>query len=89
MEAAVVTTKGQVVIPAKLRRKLGIKPGTRLMFDEKDNTLIVRPITEAYIDSIQGILQGNPGEKPMTQQLVEEHAAEVAREEAEFEKRGF
>jgi len=89
MDTAVVTTKGQVVIPAKIRRSLGIKPGTRLVFNQKNSTFEVRPITEAYIDSIQGILQRKPGEKPMTQELVEEHATEVSREEAKFEKRGF
>ena len=89
MNTAVVTTKGQVVIPAKIRRSLGIKPGTRLVFNQKSSTIEVRPITEAYIDSIQGILQRKSGEKPVTQELVEGHAVEVAREEAEFEKRGF
>lgn len=79
MEAVVVTTKGQVVIPAKLRRKLGIKPGTRLMFDEKNSQMIVRPITEAYIDSIQGMLADGDGES-WTDALVKEHAEEVAKE---------
>jgi len=37
-----------------------------------------------YTDSIRGILRNNPGEKPMTQRLVEAHAAEVARDEARF-----
>lgn len=89
METAVVTTKGQVVIPAKIRRKLGIKQGTRVVFDEKNNTIVLRPITEAYIDSFRGILKRMPGEKPMTQELVEDHVEEVAREEAKFEKCGF
>ena len=89
MNAAVVTTKGQVVIPIKIRRKLGIKQGTHVVFSEKNKTITMRPITEAYIDSIRGILKPEPGEKPVTQELVEEHAAEVAREEAEVEERGF
>ena len=89
MDTAVVTTKGQVVIPAKIRRSLGIKPGTRLVFEKRNNTIVIRPITMAYIKSFQGILETKPGEKPVTQELVEEHAAEVAGEEAELEKRGF
>lgn len=89
METAIITTKGQMVVPAKVRRSLGIKPGTRVVVDLKKGSFEVRPITEAYIDSVQGILQRRPGEKPMTQELVEEHAAEVAKEEAQLEKRGF
>lgn len=79
METAVVTTKGQVVIPAKLRRKLGIKPGTRLMFDEKNSQMIVRPITEAYIGSLQGILSDKDGDS-WTGELVWEHIEEVEQE---------
>lgn len=89
METAIVTSKGQVVIPAKIRRTLGIRQGTRLVFDQKQGTFEVRPITEAYIDSVQGMLKRKPGEKALTQELIEEHAAEVAAEEAEIEKRGF
>ncbi len=79
MEAAVVTTKGQVVIPARLRRKLGIKPGTRLMFDEKNSLLIVRPVTEAYIGSLQGVLAGGDDES-WTGELAREHAEEADKE---------
>ncbi|MFH1903587.1 MAG: AbrB/MazE/SpoVT family DNA-binding domain-containing protein, partial [Candidatus Omnitrophota bacterium] len=30
-----VTTKGQIVIPSKIRRRLNIKRGTRLYVEEK------------------------------------------------------
>lgn len=89
MESSVVTTKGQVVIPAKIRRTLGIKPGTRLVFDQKGGTFEVRPITEAYIDSLKGMLKQEPGAKPVTEALLEEHAKEIAREEGKLEKHGF
>ena len=32
MEEAYVTSKGQLVVPARLRRKYGIKPGTKICF---------------------------------------------------------
>lgn len=79
MNTAIVTTKGQVVIPAKLRRKLGIKQGTRVVFDEKNNTIVIRPITEAYIGSLQGMLAGDDGEN-WAEEIVQEHAEEVAKE---------
>ncbi|RKX45033.1 MAG: hypothetical protein DRP64_05410 [Verrucomicrobia bacterium] len=79
---AIVTTKGRFTIPLELRRKYNIKPGTRIAFKQVGNAVELRPITPAYIDSIQGILQNKPGKKSMTQQLVEVHAAEVARDEA-------
>ena len=77
---AIVSTRGRVTIPEKLRRKYEIKQGTRIVLEQKGRTIEMRPITAAYIESLQGILQTRPGEKPMTQELVEEHAAEVLQE---------
>ena len=34
-ETSVVTTKGQLVIPARLRRRFGIKKGTTISFLEE------------------------------------------------------
>lgn len=79
MNTAIVTTKGQVVIPAKLRRKLGIKQGTRVVFDEKNSTIVIRPITEAYVGSLQGMLAGDDAEN-WAEEIVQEHAEEVAKE---------
>jgi AbrB family looped-hinge helix DNA binding protein len=55
MEKATVTIKGQVIIPAKIRRKLGIKKGTRVTFTEKNGEIILRPISEEYIESLAGL----------------------------------
>ncbi len=79
---AIVATKGRFTIPLELRRKYAIKPGTRIAFEQVGNAVELRPITPATIDSIRGILKSKPGEKPMTQELVEAHAAEAARDEA-------
>ncbi len=76
METGIVTSKGQVVIPAKIRRSLGIGLGTRLIFEQKQGTIEVRPITSAYIDSIQGMLADGTGES-WTSELLREHASEV------------
>jgi AbrB family looped-hinge helix DNA binding protein len=88
MDTAIVTTKGQVVIPAKIRRARDIRQGTRLVFTQKNGSLEARPITGAYIDSVRGMLKRNPGERPVTEELIQAHADEVAEEEAEIEKRG-
>lgn len=42
MATAIVSEKGQVVIPAAIRRRLGIVPGTRLEFAEEGAELRVR-----------------------------------------------
>jgi AbrB family looped-hinge helix DNA binding protein len=56
----ITTTKGQIVIPSAVRRKLGIKEGTRIQIevDEKNQRLILTPITREYIRSLRGKYKG-------------------------------
>ena len=56
MEKSVVTSKGQVVIPSKLRCKYGIKPGTRIQFYEVNGEIRLAPITPELIDKNIGLL---------------------------------
>lgn len=57
-----VTTRGRIVLPASLCRQLGIKPGTRIhvQTDESNHSIILTPITRAYVDSIRGKYRGTP-----------------------------
>ncbi len=50
-EVSTVTTKGQLVIPAKLRRKYSIKEGTQVAFLEQENRLVLQPLTAEFIRS--------------------------------------
>ena len=54
------TSKGQIVIPSSVRRKFGIKEGTRIQIvvDEKANEIILRPITREYVHSLRGRFKG-------------------------------
>lgn len=56
METSVVTIKGQVVIPAKIRRKFGIKKGTKIAFIEQNRKLIIQPLDKNYFESLAGII---------------------------------
>jgi AbrB family looped-hinge helix DNA binding protein len=80
-ETAYVTSKGQVVVPARLRRKFGIKEGTRLNFTEENGRIVVQPVTKEFINSFCGIFKTKPGEKSAVQELLEDRAAERARED--------
>ncbi len=57
-EVATVTTKGQMVIPARLRRKYGIRKGTRVAVLEEDHRMILQPITMEFVRSLRGSLKG-------------------------------
>ena len=46
--STVVTSKGQVTIPKKVREYLGIKPGTAVAFElEEDGRVVVRKLGNA------------------------------------------
>ncbi len=53
------TVKGQVVIPVKLRRKYGIKEGTRIVWTDTGDSIIIRPITREYLRNLRGSLKGS------------------------------
>ena len=57
META-MTIKGQVVIPAKIRHRLGIKKGTKLYVEERKGEIILRPLNREYFQEMSGILKG-------------------------------
>ena len=52
------TVKGQVLIPVALRRKYGIKKGTRISITEEKGRIVLEPITRDCIHSLIGILEG-------------------------------
>ncbi len=73
MESSIVTTKGQVVIPAKIRRKYGIKIGTKIQFEEENGEIIMLPLTEEIIDKNIGFLgtKGKLLRKLMAEKKIE------------------
>ena len=56
VETCVVTTKGQLVIPARIRRRHGIKRGTRVCLIEHGEEIVLRPLTPGYFQKAAGIL---------------------------------
>ncbi|HHT9125810.1 MAG TPA: AbrB/MazE/SpoVT family DNA-binding domain-containing protein [Candidatus Brocadiia bacterium] len=58
METTTVTVKGQIVIPSRIRRRYGIKKGTRVCLIERNGEIILKPITQEYIRKLAGILDG-------------------------------
>ncbi len=57
---ATVSAKGQVVIPARFRRELGIRKGTRVSVTQENGQLILQPVTREFIRSLHGCLKGEP-----------------------------
>ena len=77
-ESATFTSKGQLVVPAELRRKHGIAAGTKVKFlEDQFGRIVLQPITEAYIDRVMGCLADGPD---LLEKWRDEHRREGKRE---------
>jgi len=76
----VVSSKGQVVIPAELREQLGLEKGTPATWSEEEGRLVLTPITERQLDEIMGFLKPSPGEPSMFEESFAERERERKRE---------
>lgn len=73
MKTSVLTTKGQVLIPKRIRDKYGMKAGMKVIFEETNDGVIIKPINEQFIKSFRGILSSTGNLK---QELKEMKAEE-------------
>ena len=78
------TTKGQVVIPARLRKQFHIENGTRAIVTPTPEGILLKPVTRHAIDRLRGILKRKPGAQPLAEEW-----AEHKREEQELEDRKY
>jgi AbrB family looped-hinge helix DNA binding protein len=84
MEESTITSKGQIVVPARLRRRYGLKPGTKVYFIERDKEIVFQPVTKEYLKNVHGMLTS---ETSTTKELLRERAKDREHEEAKLEKR--
>ena len=54
-----VTSKGQIVIPKRLREKYGIRPATGIQWIEKEQGILMVPESEDPIVAARGMLRGS------------------------------
>jgi len=81
------SSKGQLVIPAAIRKSLGIEAGTRTTIRVEGTRVVLEPETLAaklrMIDELRGLTAGGPS---MTDELLKERRRE---REAELAKDGW
>jgi AbrB family looped-hinge helix DNA binding protein len=74
------TVKGQIVIPAALRRKLGITNKTKIHVSEDEGRIVLTPITRDQINRVRGMFKG----AGMLKELYEDRAWERGNDERRF-----
>lgn len=76
----VVSSRGQVVIPAELRQRLSLEKGTPATWSEEGGRLVLTPMTERQLDEIMGFLKPAGGEPSMFEESFAERERERTRE---------
>lgn len=74
-----ITQKGQATIPAPIRKKLGIKPNSKIIFEMKnENEAMLKPVADFF--TLQGSIKSNKAfdieamDKSVGEYLKKEHA---------------
>jgi AbrB family looped-hinge helix DNA binding protein len=68
-----VSTKGQLVIPARIREALGIEPGDRVALTVEDGLILLRPVSERLVEETRGMFAGG---RSMAEELQKERRTE-------------
>ena len=82
------TSKGQVVIPLRLRKQFHIEEGTRALVTATEDGILLKPVTAALIKRGRGIIKRKPGEPPMSEWWAEQKREEKQLEEARHARHG-
>jgi len=79
--SAVMSSKGQLVIPAKLRNELGFKPGVRLIFKKHGKGLLIESGAYEALLALRGKYAG----LGLDESFAEDRRLEREKEEKKLE----
>ena len=75
----VMSSKGQVVIPKKIRQSLGLEPGQPFLLESTDEGILLKPVVDSFqetsLDEVAGCLS-RPGRQSVS---IEEMEAAIER----------
>jgi AbrB family looped-hinge helix DNA binding protein len=74
-----VTSKGQIVIPKKIREKYGIHPSTSIRWVEKKEGILMVPDREEPIKAARGMLEGSGILKAYLKEKIKDKDREAKR----------
>jgi AbrB family looped-hinge helix DNA binding protein len=80
MQKVTISEKGQIVLPAALRRRYGLQKGDRLAVEEADGAIVLHPMPRHPLLALRGRLKGS-GEEGLTDLLLRERTADREREQ--------
>ena len=78
MSIVTISSKGQLVIPKKIREALGIKPRQKVLLQLANNHVIIEPLPENPVEHFCGIFKEGSS---LTRALLKERKEDMRREE--------
>jgi AbrB family looped-hinge helix DNA binding protein len=84
--SAVMSSKGQLVIPAKLREEVGFKPGVRVVFKKQGKGLLIESGAYEAMLALRGKYAGLGLEESFAEYRREERELEDRKQKALYEK---
>lgn len=61
MQTSNVTSKGQITVPANLRKELDMLPGSKVRFVRKGSSVLIERVMEPDVSSLFGVLKRSKG----------------------------
>ena len=61
MLSTTVSSRGQVILPSRLRKKNNIKKGMKFIIEVKDNKIILIPVDRNYFEKLSGSISTEKG----------------------------
>jgi antitoxin PrlF len=78
------TTKGQVVIPLRLRKQFHIEDGTKAIVEATAEGILLKPVTAVTIRRLRGLLKRKADEPPFAAAMAGHKREEKQLEEAKY-----
>lgn len=79
-----VSSKGWIVIPAHIRKKMGLQPGTKVSVREDEGQIVLTPQSGDPVDRLYGKLAGGDS---LTDALLQDRAEEKNAERSKVHSR--
>ena len=73
MSLAQISSKGQILLPKRIRNKYGVKPGGKVHILEQPEGILIKPAPENPLETACGFLKGDFS---LTNDLLQEHSQE-------------
>jgi AbrB family looped-hinge helix DNA binding protein len=78
MSVVTTSSRGQIVIPREIRKKLHIVPGKKILVKAEENRAILIPLPDDPVEEFCGVFKDGPS---LTKALLDERKKEREHEE--------